>query len=159
MESRPSPALALSNQQGGKVSPVPPPSFTNTCPAPITPLVVDAAEMGGLGPSPWASQPRPHRDPPTLKTGLVSWEAPGSPGNDGRFLSPPASMSWGHHHHQKEREGKELPLRGTSLFQNREAGLVRIASVTPHQYLLRGGWVGTAVTGAPERLTGHGAWV
>lgn len=140
LESRPPPALALSNQPEGKVSP------------PSTPVLVNAAEMGG-----GAWDPHSPED-----DGPVSWEAPGSAGNDGRRLAPPPSQpagplaaTEGPPSPPERKWRKELDLRGSPLFQNDgEAGSVRIASVPA----VRWPGQGTAVTGA-VRLTGHGTRV
>lgn len=123
LESRPPPALALSNQPEGKVSP---PSFTNTCPAPSAPVLVNAAEMGG-GEGWDQAHACQSPDPTGTHTVLKTM---------GQFLGRPqarlATMEDACHHQPagplaategppsppERKRRKELDVRGTPLFQN-----------------------------------------
>lgn len=93
LESRPPPALALSNQPEGKVSP------------PSTPVLVNAAEMGG-GPGTHTALKTmgqfPGRPQARLATMEDAWHH--HPASQ-PVLWPPQRD---HHHHQKESGGKNL---------------------------------------------------
>lgn len=110
LESRPPPALALSNQLGGKVSP---PSFTNTCPAPIAPVLVNAAEIGGEGG--W-DQARARQSPALTGTHTALKTMGQFPGRPQARLATMEDVC--HHHPASRSSGRH---RGTPITTRKKA--------------------------------------